>query len=269
VTNEAGDRTRAELPEAEATRYELERGVVTITLDRPDSRNALSTALMNSLGDQLARAAGDPACRVVVLTNAGPVFCAGADLKSGGIRADDVLRWPLPALLEAMLDYPKPLIGKIAGHCMGGGVGLAAACDISLVASDALFGFTEVRLGVVPAIISVVCLPKMRAGDAMQLFLTGERISAERAATLGIVSSVAPAGELDAAVAELCATVLKGAPNALRTAKELIRRVPSMDRAAAFEWTGALAAEVFASAEGREGMAAFRERRPPTWALQD
>lgn len=245
-----------------ATRFELERGVATITLDRPEKRNALSTELMDSLGDDLERAAAEPACRVVVLTNSGPVFCAGADLKGGGDRP----RHGLPELLSLIVEHERPVVGRIDGHCMGGGIGLAAACDISVVSGEARFGFSEVRIGVAPAIISVVCLPKMRAGDALELFLTGEQMTAERAAAVGLVNRVVPPASLDEEVEKVVAALLEGAPGALSAAKRLVYTVPRLERAAGFEETARLSASLFASEEAREGRAAFAARRPTSWS---
>ncbi len=245
------------------TRYELHDGIATITLDQPESRNALSVALVNSLGDHLAEAAEDSRCRLVLLTSSGPAFCAGADLKGG--TSSDTPRHSLVSILTAILDHPRPVIGRIAGHCMGGGVGLAAACDISVASSEARFGFTEVRIGVAPAIISVVCLPKLSAGDALDLFLSGERISAERAAEVGLVNRAVPPDRLDEAVAAVVDAVLQGGPGALTAAKQLVRRVPGLTRDQGFEWTEQLSGELFRSAEASEGMAAFRERRRPSW----
>jgi methylglutaconyl-CoA hydratase len=249
----------------EPTRFELRDGVATITLDQPDNRNALSVPLVNALGDRLAAAAEDRDCRVVVLTNTGPAFCAGADLKGGGAGAGEIPRHTLVGVLTAILDHPKPVIGRIAGHCMGGGVGLAAACDISVASSEARLGFTEVRIGVAPAIISVVCLPKLRAGDALDLFLSGERISAERAAEVGLINRAVPPADLDQAVASVVGALLQGGPGALTAAKQLVRRVPALARAEAFAWTEQLSGELFRSAEAAEGMAAFREKRLPSW----
>lgn len=244
-----------------ATTYELAGGVATITLDRPESRNALSGELVDSLGDDLTRALADDAVRVIVLTNSGPAFCAGADLKgSEGPR-----RWDLPAVLQRMLDAPKPVVGRIAGHCLGGGVGLAAACDLSIAADDARFAFTEVRVGVAPAIISVVCLPKLRRADALELFLTGERITAERAAQVGLITRSAPRAELDGAVAAIVASLLAGGPGALAAAKDLVMRVPAMERDAAFTWAADVSARLFASAEAAAGIAAFRDKSRPPW----
>ena len=164
-----------EAPATDFVTYEVAAGVATITLNQPDSKNALSVELVNALGDHLVAAEADDAVRVVKLTNAGNTFCAGADLKG---KSKVAPRHSLVDVLDAIVECPKPVIGRIAGHCTGGGVGLAAAIDISVVADDALMGFTEVRLGVCPAVISVVCLPKLRRADASELFLSGERISA-------------------------------------------------------------------------------------------
>jgi len=258
-----------------ATRYELAGGVATITLDRPDNRNALSVELVESLAGNMQRAQGDEAVRVIVLTNTGNTFCAGADLKaasqlgqagapapaSGGLSMIDVL--------NMVHESPKPVVGKLAGHCLAGGLGLAASCDLSVASDDALFGFTEVRIGVAPAVISVVCLPKLRRADALELFLCGERVSAARAAEVGLINRSVPAAELDAAVDELVAKVVRGGPNALAASKRLVFDVPAMSRGAAFEAMGPLSAGLFASAEGQEGIAAFRERRDASWIPQD
>lgn len=241
--------------------YAADGRVATITLDRPDNRNALSTELLDSLGDDLAAALADAAVRVVVLTNAGTTFCAGADLKGGG----GTPRHSLVDVLTTMLDAPVPVIGRVAGHCMGGGVGLAAACDVSVVADDALFGFTEVRIGVAPAIISVVCLPKLRRADASELFLSGERIPAARAAEVGLVNRAVPAGDLDAAVDDVVAKLVAGGPLALAACKRLITEVPGLERDEAFARTARVSAELFASDEAAAGTAAWRERRPAPW----
>jgi methylglutaconyl-CoA hydratase len=245
-------------------RYEGAGGVATITLDDPDRRNALSTALVDALFDGLQRAMADDQVRVVVLTNTGTTFCAGADLKSGGLPAQHSLE----EVLTSILDGPKPVVGRIAGHCMGGGVGLAAACDVSVVVDDAKLGFTEVRLGLAPAIISVVCLPKLRAADARELFLTGERVSAERAVQVGLCNQAASADGLDGAVGAYVEQLLAGGPGALAAIKELIATVPTLDTATAFARMHELSQALFASAEGAEGMASFRERRPAAWVPQ-
>ena len=152
---------------------------------------------------------------------------------------------------------------------MGGGNGLAAALDISIAADDAKFGFTEVRLGVAPAIISVVCLPKMRPGEAMEAFLRGNRFPAARAAELGLINRAVPREELDAAVDEVLADLRKGGPNALGEAKRLVYEVPAMEQKEAFQWTARLSAELFRGEEAAAGMKAFLTRSKPPWVEPD
>lgn len=239
-------------------------GVATITLAQPDNRNALSVGLVNALGSHLESAMGDDSVRAIVLTNEGPAFCAGADLKGAGATTETPLH-DLVGILSLMLDGPKPVIGRIAGHCAGGGVGLAAACDISVAADDATLAFTEARIGVAPAIISVVCLPKLRRADANELFLRANRISARRAVEVGLLNHAVPRAELDAAVAAVVDDVVHGGPQALAACKRLLTQVPDSPRDEAFAWTGRLSAELFQSAEAVEGIAAFREKRRAAW----
>jgi methylglutaconyl-CoA hydratase len=149
---------------------------------------------------------------------------------------------------------------------MGGGNGLAAALDVSIAAADVSFGFTEVRLGVAPAIVSVVCLPKMRRGEALEAFLRGNRFSAARAAELGLINRAVPAADLDAAVGEVLDDLRKGGPSALGFAKRLVYEVPALPPKEAFAWTADLSGRLFAGEEAREGMAAFLGRRVPAWA---
>jgi methylglutaconyl-CoA hydratase len=252
----------------EAVRYAVSGGVATLTMDQPDNRNAMTPALLGGLSDGLEAAQADDAVGVVVLTNTGPAFCAGADLSGGGGKQTRPRRKELGLadILEAILDSPKPVLARVAGHCVGGGVGLAAACDISIASDEAKFGFTEVRVGVAPAIISVVCLPKMRRADALELFLSGERITAGRAAEVGLITRAVPADGLDAEVTAMVGKLLAGGPTALAAAKRLVYTIPGMERKAAFTRTTDLSQSLFASAEAAEGMAAFREKRPPSWA---
>lgn len=246
-----------------ATTCESIGGVATITLDRAEDRNVLSVEMLESLGDRLEDALGDDAVRVIVLTNTGSAFCAGADIKSIGTNRP---RIEYVDLLEMILDAPKPVIGRVAGHCVAGGIGLAAACDLSVAADDIQFGFTEARLGVAPAVISVVCLSKIRRADASELFLCAERFTARRAAETGLINRAVPRAELDQHVTSIVSSLLAGGPDALAACKQLVRRVPEMDRAAAFEWTQKLSAELFNSSEAKLGLAAFRDRSLPPWA---
>ena len=248
---------------SDAVLCEISGGVATVTLNQPDSRNAMTPALLDGLGASIDAAASDDSVRVIVLTNEGPAFSAGADLKGGGLARS---KFDLPQILAAIQDAPKPVVGRIAGHCMGGGVGLAAVCDISIARSDVRFGFTEVRIGAAPAIISVVCLPKMRRADALELFLSGERITAERAQLAGLINLVAAEDELDSQVGLIIGKLLSGGPMALAASKRLVFDVPGLDRETAFSQTAQTSRQLFSAPEAQEGMAAFREKRPPSWA---
>jgi methylglutaconyl-CoA hydratase len=249
--------------------YGLSDGVATITLNMPERKNSLSDVLVGSLSAMLDRAVDDPGARVIVLTNTGNTFCAGADLKSdrpGVAQTDDSAEnRSFVDVFQQILTSPKPVVGRVDGHATGGGVGLVAACDISVMRNDAKIGFTEVRLGVAPAVISVVCLPKMRRADASELFLTGERFTPDRAAEVGLINRAVAPTDLDSTVDEMIAMVLKGGPQALAAAKELINLVPAMDQQAAFDWTTVRSRELFVSDEAKAGIAAFRDRTPAPW----
>jgi methylglutaconyl-CoA hydratase len=254
----------------EPVKVTTQGGVMTATLVDVENRNALGAALLQGLYDAIVSANDDPSVRAVVVTNEGNTFCAGANLKqqSGAVAADKPTVG-LDTLLHAIQTSPTPVIGRIAGHVVGGGNGLAAALDISIAADDAKFGFTEVRLGVAPAIISVVCLPKMRPGEAMEAFLRGNRFPAARAAELGLINRAVPREALDAAVDEVLADLRKGGPNALGEAKRLVYEVPAMEQKEAFQWTARLSAELFRGEEAAAGMKAFLTRSKPPWAEPD
>lgn len=252
-----------------ATLLTVTGGVATITLNRPDNRNALSTELVESLRRHVDRAVDDPAARVIVLTGAGTVFCAGADLKErrtvSTVEADDDLP-TFVRIFQAIQRAPKPVVGKLNGPALAGGLGLACSCDITIAPKRATFGFTEVRIGVAPAIISVVCLPKLRAADAAELFLTGERITADEAARVGLINHAVDDDRLDEATDALVAKLLLGGPKAMAATKSLLRAVPEFaTEDAAFRWTARLSGELFAGDEAKEGMAAFAGKRKPNW----
>jgi methylglutaconyl-CoA hydratase len=244
---------------------ELSGGVLTVTLADEANRNALGARLVGELVDALDDADADPAVRVVVLTNRGRVFCAGADLSERASEdAPAAIRSP-QELFGRFARSPKPYVGRIAGHCVAGGMGLAAAMDISIASEDARFGFTEVRVGVAPAVISVVCLPKLRPADARAAFLRGSRFSAAEAAEIGLVNAAVPADRLDEEVDAVVTDLLAGGPGAIAAAKRLLAEVPGTPVDEAFRWAGELSAQLFATEEAREGMRAFLEKRPAAW----
>ena len=243
------------------------RGVLTITLNDPENNNALSQRLVEELVAAMDRVDLDDAVRVAVLTNTGTTFCAGADLSersdaTGAVGVIDPL-----SLFRRIMDSPKPWVGRVAGHAVAGGTGLAAALDIAVAHADAKFGFTEVRIGVAPAIISVICLPKMRHSEAAAAFLRGQRFTGDRAAELGLIYQAVPPSELDTAIEEVVADLLLAGPNALAAAKEILARVPSMDPAEAFPWAAARSTELFESPEAQAGMSAFLRREPAPWVI--
>ncbi len=247
----------------------VEGGVCTITLVDTERRNALSHALVTQLNEAIDAAEADDGVRVVVLTNKGRVFCAGADLSHRSndrtAGASSIDNSESVRLFQRFGRSAKPFVGRIAGHCVAGGMGLAAAMDISVAIDDAKMGFTEVRIGVAPAMISVLCLPKMRAADAADAILRGRRFPASEAAAMGLINRAVPEAELDAAVAEVVQDLLASGPNALAASKQLLAEVPGMDVDEAFDWTGRLSGELFRSAEAAEGMAAYLEKRPASW----
>ena len=250
-----------------AVETDLANGVLTVTLADEDNRNALSSRLTTELTEALDDADADPEVRVVVLTNRGRVFCAGADLSersSGGSGSSSRPVDPT-RLFGRFRESPKPYVGRIAGHCMAGGMGLAAAMDISIAIEEAKFGFTEVRIGVAPAIISVVCLPKIRPADAREAFLRGNRFLAPEAARMGLINAAVPVEELDAAVDAAVADLKAGGPEAIAAAKQLMARVPGMPIDEAFRWAGELSASLFRGEEAAEGMRAYLDKRPPSW----
>ena len=244
--------------------------VATITLDSPRNRNALSAQVRRELQDHLDAAAADPAVRVVVLTHTGPVFCSGMDLReSRGDTAGPHGITEFAPILRTILTSPTPVVARVAGPARAGGVGLLAACDVAVAVETATFAFTEVRIGVVPAVIAVPVLPRLAPRAAHELFLTGETFDAARAAAIGLINVAVAADRLDAEVARYVGMLRLGAPGALAATKEVLRSRPGADLDAGFDAMRDLSARSFASAEGQEGMAAFAEKRPPRWAPQN
>lgn len=243
-------------------------GVGTITLDSTANRNALSRQLLEELTSHLHSAIADAAVRVVVLTGSGTVFCSGADLKEQRAANEAEQKsgpGGLVPVLEAMWHSPKPIVGRINGAARAGGLGLVAACDVAVAVETASFAVNEVRIGVIPGIISVVLVPKLGMAKSMELFLTGEPFGAPEAARIGLITASAPVEDFDAVVDGYVVSILKGAPSALAGAKRLVRDVPGMPMHEAFEAMSERSALFFASPEAREGMTAFAEKRPPSW----
>lgn len=235
-------------------------GIATITLDSPANRNALSAQVRAELSDALERTAADDV-RVVVLDHTGPVFCAGMDLTEPGNQGVG----EFSRIMEQIWTHPKPVLAKLAGPARAGGIGIVAAADIAVAAQHATFAFTEVRLGLVPAVISVTVLPRLLPRAAHELFLTGEAFAADRAVAIGLLTGAVPADRLDAEVARYTDLLGQGAPGALAATKQLLRRCPAPTLAEDFAAMLDLSATHFASAEGREGIRAFAEKRPPSW----
>lgn len=244
-------------------------GVATITLDSPHNRNALSRQLTTDLSRHLATAITDDATRVIVLTGAGPAFCAGADLKEqrAANESGTVTTPPLAALIKTMWEAPKPIVGRINGPARAGGLGLVAACDIAVAPVTTTFAINEVRLGLVPAMVAIALLPRLGQARARELFLTGEAFDARTAVQYGLLNAAAPEGQLDTVVDRYVESLLKGGPKALAATKQLVRELPAMPVDVAFTRMAELSARFFASEEGLEGMRAFAERRPPRWVV--
>jgi methylglutaconyl-CoA hydratase len=245
-----------------------------LTLNRPEVRNAFNEHVIVELTAWAAeaRAAGQRGeLRVVVLAGAGKMFCAGADVnwmsKTVHYTRDENLRdaTAMSRMFAAIDDLPVPVVGRIQGAALGGGAGLAAVCDIAVAADTALFGFTETKLGILPAVISPFALAKIGRSAARELFLTGARFSAARAKEIGLVHAVVPEAELDAAVDGYVGELLTAAPNAIAAAKALISEVWPRTAADAATITAAAIAERRVSREGQEGLRAFLEKRRPEW----
>jgi methylglutaconyl-CoA hydratase len=246
---------------------EVRSGVATITLDSPDNRNALSTALVGQLLDALTAADADPAVRAIVLTHTGPVFCSGADLKetAAATAAGSMPAAGIGPVLDAMWNGATPVLARIAGPARAGGLGLIAAADIAVCAREATFAFSEVRLGVIPAVISASVLRRLAPRAAAELYLTGDVFDGARAAEIGLVTIAVDAEELDPTMTRLTASVVRGAPGALAGAKDLLRRTPAATFGDDVRALTEISLRYFGSDEGREGVDAFRTKRDPSW----
>jgi len=250
-----------------------EGAVEYLTLNRPDVRNAFNEHVIAELSRWAAAAHARPAgeVRAVVLAGAGKMFCAGADItwmsKTIDYTEDENLRdaAAMSAMFAALDTLPVPLVGRIHGAALGGGAGLAAVCDIVVADEQAIFGFTEVKLGIIPAVISPFALAKIGRSAARELFLTGARFSAARAKDIGLVHTVVPASELDAAVDRCLREILSAGPAAVAAAKALIPEVWGLGASDARPITAAAIAARRVAPEGQEGLRAFLEKRTPGW----
>jgi methylglutaconyl-CoA hydratase len=252
-----------------ATRYEISKGAAWITLDRPGNRNALSSELVTELYDHLLAADADDGVRCIVITGTDPAFCAGADLKSPpGQSIEGGRAVPYAEVLTAILNSSKPVIAAVNGAAFAGGLGLVGAADIVIAVEDAKFSFSEVRIGVIPAVISVVCLPKLGSHHGMRLFLTGRRFSGAEAVDFGLAHRAVPRDQLTTAVQEEIDAINLGGPNAVVEIKKLVRRIPQLSTEEGFTEAASWSLRMFKSEEGAEGMAAFREKRKASWVKE-
>jgi len=250
---------------------ERQGGVARIWLNRPEAHNSINAELGAELATALHAMAHDESVRVVVLGGRGPSFCAGADIGAMKASANATFEQNLHEaeklgnMFAALGDFPKPVVGRVHGGVYGGGVGFTSACDIAIASDDAKFGLTEVRLGILPALISPYVIRRLGDRAARELMLTGERFGADLALRLGLVHSVVPAAELDAKVDERVQQLLAGAPHAQRRIKmllELWADSPWEEYRAALPRT---LAEVRSGDEAKEGLGAFFEKRKPKW----
>jgi methylglutaconyl-CoA hydratase len=245
-----------------ALRVERDAGLLRVTLARPEQRNAFDAALIAELAEAFADV-GD--ARAVLLSGEGPSFCAGADVEwqrasielSYEENVEDALR--LYRMLAAIDACPAPVVARVQGYALGGGSGLVACADIAIAAEDATFGFSEVKLGIIPAVVSPFVLPRIGPGAARRYFLTGERFGADTALRIGLVHEVVPPAELDHAVSRVAGELATAGSQAAREAKRLVREGPRDEE------TAQIAARLRAGEEGQEGLRAFLERRRPSW----
>ena len=259
----------------ETIRLTIDDGVATVTLHRPQVRNAFNDVMLAELVAVFkSLAAQFPNVRVVVLTGSGSVFCAGADLnwmrKTASYSLEENLAdaRQLAECMYRLYTLPQPTIARVNGAAIGGGMGLVCACDLAIAQEDATFSLSEVKIGLVPACISPYVLKKVGEGRCREFFLTGERLSAQRAKEAGLINEVVSAEELDARLQERVNLLLANGPQALATCKSLLAAVSQLPLEEARDYTAHVISELRLGQEAQEGMAAFLEKRRPSWLKQ-
>jgi enoyl-CoA hydratase len=245
--------------------YAVSGKTATITLDSPENRNSLSRTVTAQLAQALTAAGRDRAARAVVLTHTGKVFCAGADLKEATGQPMSQATSVITGLLTAITELDKPVIARIDGHVRAGGMGLVGACDLAVATQAASFAFTEARIGVAPAMISLTTLDLMPPRAAARYYLTGETFGAETAARIGLITVATTADEIDDVLAGLLGQIAETSPQGSRETKRLLTAARRQRLAQEAGSMAALSATLFESEEAQEGMRAFLERRPPAW----
>jgi enoyl-CoA hydratase/carnithine racemase len=239
--------------------------IATITLDSPKNRNALSRTLLAELAGSLTAAGQDAGVRAVVLTHTGRVFCSGADLTEagGGSMAEGTAA--MMGVLSAIIELDKPVIARITGHVRAGGMGMVGACDLAVATETASFAFTEVRIGLAPAIISLTTMDLMQPRAAARYYLTGETFDAAAAAGAGLITCAVSSGSIDDVVAGFAEQIRETSPQGSAQTKRLLASARRQRLAADSAAMVALSSRLFASDEAQEGIHAFLERRPPSW----
>jgi methylglutaconyl-CoA hydratase len=253
-------------------RSKLSKAVATVVLDRPKAGNAMSDQTLREISGAFHVLSADKDLRAVIVTGEGKHFCAGADIdwmrRAGKLPPDEGKKDArlLVDMLSAVRDCPVPVIVAAQGAVYGGGLGLMAACDVGIAAEDARFCFSECRLGIMPAVISCFVLPKIGAAAARRWYLTSEVFDAPRAQAMGLVHEVVPAASLESRAEAVVAEVLKNGPNAVRAAKDLLLRFEGWTPAQRVDNVLDTLVRLRSSPEGQEGLSAFFEKRPPSWA---
>jgi methylglutaconyl-CoA hydratase len=255
----------------ETIEYSVSEALVTLTFSRPEIHNAFNDVMIEELLQAVTKVAEREDTRVLVLTGRGKSFCAGADLnwmkRVKDYTYEENLKESLrlAELFYRLYTLSVPTIAKVNGAAIGGGTGFVAVCDLAVASDNSKFSFSEVKLGLVPACISPYVVRKVGEGACREFFLTGERLSAEKAFRYGLVNKVVTPEKLDEAVDALTSQLLSSGPNALATCKELLHKVPKMSLAEAQSYTAQVIASLRVSEEGQEGMVSFLEKRRPRW----